>query len=51
MGNGDVALIIDVPKLITEVSSITGKTAELEFSRHAIEQPAVPSQSLEQADA
>ena len=51
MGNGDVALIIDVPKLITEVSSITTKTAELEFSRHAIEQPAVPSQSLEQANA
>jgi two-component system, chemotaxis family, sensor kinase CheA len=51
MGNGDVALIIDVPKLITEVSSITTKTAELEHSRHAIEQPAVPSQSLEQADA
>lgn len=51
MGNGDVALIIDVPKLITEVSSITTKTAELENSRHAIEQPAVPSQSLEQADA
>lgn len=51
MGNGDVALIIDVPKLITEVSSISTKTAELEFSRQAIEQPAVPSQSLEQADA
>jgi two-component system chemotaxis sensor kinase CheA len=51
MGNGDVALIIDVPKLITEVSSITAKTAELEFSRHAIEQPAVPSKSLEQANA
>ncbi|MCR2745436.1 chemotaxis protein CheA [Limnobacter parvus] len=51
MGNGDVALIIDVPKLITEVSSITTKTAELEYSRHAIEQPAVPSQSLEQANA
>lgn len=28
MGNGDVALIIDVPKLVTEVSSITTRNAE-----------------------
>ncbi len=51
MGNGDVALILDVPKLINEVSSISTKTAELETSRHAIEQPAVPSHSLERAGA
>jgi len=51
MGNGDVALILDVPKLINEVSSISTKTAELETSRHAIEQPAVVSHGLEQANA
>ena len=41
MGNGDVALIIDVPKLITEISSITTSN----------EQSALPSRSLEQANA
>jgi len=46
-----VALILDVPKLINEVSSISTKTAELETSRHAIEQPAVVSHGLEQANA
>lgn len=51
MGNGDVALIIDVPKLITEIGSITCKTAELGLGRHAIDQPEVTSQSLEQASA
>ena len=51
MGNGDVALILDVPKLINEVSSISTRTAELETSRHAIEQPAVLSHSQERADA
>lgn len=51
MGNGDVALILDVPKLINEVSSISTKTAELEYNRHAKEQHAVPSHNLEQAGA
>jgi len=51
MGNGDVALILDVPKLINEVSSMSNKMAELDYDRQAIDQPAVPSHSLERADA
>ncbi|HEX4880180.1 MAG TPA: chemotaxis protein CheA [Limnobacter sp.] len=51
MGNGDVALIIDVPKLISEVSSISVHSSEAASADSKPEQPAAQSQRLEQANA
>ncbi|HEX4843677.1 MAG TPA: chemotaxis protein CheA [Limnobacter sp.] len=50
MGNGDVALIIDVPKLILEVSSISIHSNEATLIDSLPEQPAANSQCLEQAN-
>ncbi|WP_370264290.1 chemotaxis protein CheA [Limnobacter sp.] len=51
MGNGDVALIIDVPKLITEVSNISIHGSDGSQATFKPDQPAAPRASLSTASA